>query len=133
MRGQGTKHGEPLRRVVVERFRAWVPVDRVWRTSKSSPAVPLAVVVPVARTDRIEERRPRSPQAIESLADLRGGRVLPVGTRRRDQSTSRRSNTVSPSRSNRSQSSATPVETPSPRLYIPSVAASGVATTYNPN
>ena len=73
------KNGELLRRAAAAGFEAFVTPDQKLEYQQNIPRVGLAVVVLIARTNRLEDIAPLVPRLLEVLSDVRAGTVTRVG------------------------------------------------------
>ena len=73
------KNGELLRRAAAAGFEAFVTPDQKLEYQQNIPRVGLAVVVLIARTNRLEDIAPLVPRLLEVLSDVRVGTVTRVG------------------------------------------------------
>lgn len=73
------KNGELLRRATAAGFEAFVTPDQKLEYQQTIPRVDLAVVVLIARTNRLEDIAPLVPRFFEVLSDVRVGTVTRVG------------------------------------------------------
>ena len=73
------KNGELLRRAAAAGFEAFVTPDQKLEYQQNIPRVGLAVVVLIARTNRLEDIAPLVPRLLEVLPDVRVGTVTRVG------------------------------------------------------
>ena len=65
--------------MVAERFEALLTVDRNLPFQQNLRASGLAVVIAVARTNRVKELRPLMPQLLDALGIVKAGEVVSVG------------------------------------------------------
>jgi hypothetical protein len=64
--------------MVAERFEALFTVDRSLPFQQNLRASGIAVVVAVARTNRVKELRPLMPKVLDALGVLKAGQVITV-------------------------------------------------------
>ena len=73
------RNGELLRLMVAEHFEALFTVDRNLPFQQNLRASGIAVVIAVARTNRVKELRPLMPQVLDALRIVKAGEVVSVG------------------------------------------------------
>ncbi len=73
------RNGELLRLMVAEHFEALFTVDRNFPFQQNLRASGIAVVIAVARTNRVKELRPLMPQVLDALRIVKAGEVVSVG------------------------------------------------------
>jgi predicted nuclease of predicted toxin-antitoxin system len=73
------RNGELLKLMVAEQFEALVTVDRNLPFQQDLRASGIAVVIVVARTNRVKELRPLMPQVLDALRIVKAGEVVSVG------------------------------------------------------
>ena len=79
-RGWSSKrNGELLKLMVVEHFEALFTVDRNLPFQQNVRASGIAVVIAVARTNRVKELRPLMPKVLDALRIVQAGEVVSVG------------------------------------------------------
>jgi hypothetical protein len=65
--------------MVAERFEALFTVDQNLPFQQNVRASGMAVVVAMARTNRVKELRPLMPRVLDALRDVKAGEVISVG------------------------------------------------------
>ena len=75
------RNGELLKLMIAERFEALFTVDQKLPFQQNLRASGIAVVVAVARTNRIKELRPLMPQVLAALAVVKTGQAITIGKR----------------------------------------------------
>lgn len=75
----GTKNGKLLARAS-SRFDVFVTADQNLQYQQNLAALPLPVVVLVARDNRFETLKPLAPRLLDALTTLRPGALLHVGS-----------------------------------------------------
>ena len=73
------RNGERLKLMVAEHFEALFTVDRNLLFQQNLRASGIAVVIAVARTNRVKELRPLMPKVLDALRNLKAGEVVSVG------------------------------------------------------
>ena len=73
------RNGELLKLMVVEHFEALFTVDRNLPFQQNLRASGIAVVIAVARTNRVKELRPLMPKVLDALRIVKAGEVVSVG------------------------------------------------------
>jgi predicted nuclease of predicted toxin-antitoxin system len=73
------RNGELLKLMVAEHFEALVTVDRNLPFQQNLRASGIAVVIVVARTNRVKELRPLMPQVLDALRIVKTGEVVSIG------------------------------------------------------
>jgi hypothetical protein len=73
------RNGELLKLMVAERFEALFTVDQNLPFQQNVRASGMAVVVAMARTNRVKELRPLMPRVLDALRDVKAGEVISVG------------------------------------------------------
>src|SRR5688572_8054392 len=72
------RNGELLQLMLAERFEALFTVDRNLPFQQNLRATGIAVVVAVARTNRVKELRPLMPKVLDALRVVKAGQVIDV-------------------------------------------------------
>ena len=72
------RNGELLQLMLAERFDALFTVDRNLPFQQNPRASGIAVVIAVARTNRVKELRPLMPKVLEALTAVKAGQVITV-------------------------------------------------------
>ena len=72
------KNGELLARGAGQ-FDVFITADQNLRYQQNLSALPLAVVVVVAKSNRISDLRPLIPNLLDALAHLRGRTLVQIG------------------------------------------------------
>lgn len=75
----GKRNSELLALMVAERFEGFLTVDQNLEFQQNVSASGLAVVVIVARTNRLKELRPLVPATLEALGRVQPGELVRVG------------------------------------------------------
>ena len=75
----GKRNSELLTLMVAERFEGFLTVDHNLEFQQNVRASGLAVVVIVARTNRLKELRPLVPATLEALTRVQPGELVRVG------------------------------------------------------
>ena len=70
--------GELLRLMLADRFEAFLTVDQNIEFSRTSSSR-VAVIVVVARTNRLRELRPLAPKILDALNTVKAGAIMRVG------------------------------------------------------
>jgi hypothetical protein len=65
--------------MVAEHFEALLTVDRNLPFQQNLRAKGIAVVIAMARTNRVKELRPLMPKVLDALAVVKAGEVVSVG------------------------------------------------------
>lgn len=73
------RNGELLKLMVAERFEVLLTVDRNLPFQQNLRASGIAIVIAVARTNRVKELRPLMPQLLDALGIVKAGEVITVG------------------------------------------------------
>lgn len=73
------RNGELLKLMVAEHFEALFTVDRNLPFQQNLRANGIAVVIAVARTNRVKELRPLMPKVLDALRIVKAGEVVSVG------------------------------------------------------
>ena len=73
------RNGELLKLMVAEHFEALFTVDRNFPLQQNLRASGIAVVIPMARTNRVKELRPLMPKVLDALRVVKAGEVVTVG------------------------------------------------------
>jgi hypothetical protein len=73
------RNSELLALMVAERFEGFLTVDQNLEFQQNVGASGLAVVVVVARTNRLKELRPMVPAILDALGRVRPGELIRVG------------------------------------------------------
>ena len=73
------RNGELLDLMVAEDFEALFTVDRNLPFQQNLRASGIAVVIAVARTNRMKELRPLMPKVLDALRSVKAGQVVSVG------------------------------------------------------
>lgn len=73
------RNGELLKLMVAERFEALLTVDRNLPFQQNLRASGIAIVIAVARTNRVKELRPLMPQVLDAFGIVKAGEVITVG------------------------------------------------------
>jgi hypothetical protein len=73
------RNGELLKLMVAEHFEALFTVDRNLPFQQNLRASGIAVVIAVARTNRVKELRSLMPKVIDALRIVKAGEVVSVG------------------------------------------------------
>jgi hypothetical protein len=73
------RNGELLQLMVAEHFEALFTVDRNLPFQQNLRASGIAVVIAVARTNRVKELRPLMPKVLDALRIVKAGEVVSVG------------------------------------------------------
>jgi len=73
------RNGELLKLMVLEHFEALLTVDRNLPFQQNLRASGIAVVIAVARTNRVKELRPLMQRLLEALRLVKAGEVVSVG------------------------------------------------------
>ena len=73
------RNGELLNLMVAEHFEALLTVDRNLPFQQNLRASGIAVVIAVARTNRVKELRPLMPKVLDALRIVKAGAVVTVG------------------------------------------------------
>jgi hypothetical protein len=73
------RNGELLTLMVAEHFEALFTVDRSLPFQQNLRASGIAVVIGVARTNRVKELRPLMPKVLDALRTVKAGEVVSVG------------------------------------------------------
>jgi hypothetical protein len=73
------RNGDLLRLMVAERFETLLTVDQNIEFQQNVRASGIAVVIVVARTNRVKELRPLVPQVLEALAVIAAGELVRIG------------------------------------------------------
>jgi hypothetical protein len=74
------RNGELLRLMLAERFEGLLTVDRNLPFQQNLRASGIAVIVAVARTNRVKELRPLMPKVLDALGIVKAGQVITVST-----------------------------------------------------
>lgn len=77
----GLKNGELLKRLIEAQFDALLTVDQNIEYQQNIAKLPLAVIIMVARKNRLEALEPLIPQVIQALETIHPGVVHRVGDR----------------------------------------------------
>jgi hypothetical protein len=72
------RNGELLQLMLAERFDALFTLDRNPSFQQNLRASGIAVVIAVARTNRVKELRPLMPKVLEALTVVKAGQVITV-------------------------------------------------------
>lgn len=72
------RNGELLQLMLAERFDALFTVDRNLPFQQNLRASGIAVVIAVARTNRVKELRSLMPKVLEALTVVKAGQVITV-------------------------------------------------------
>jgi len=72
-------NGELLKLMLAERFEALFTVDQNLAFQQNVLASGIAVVVAIARTNRVKELRPLMTQVLDALRVVKAGEVISVG------------------------------------------------------
>ena len=72
------RNGELLQLMVAENFEALFTVDRNLPFQQNLRASGIAVVIAVARTNRVKELRPLMPRVLDALRIVKAGEVVNV-------------------------------------------------------
>ncbi|MFM8535776.1 MAG: hypothetical protein ACKOEC_19685 [Acidimicrobiia bacterium] len=75
----GRRNGELLRLMQAERFEVLLTVDKSLPFQQNLQAAAIAVVVMVAKTNRVKELRPLIPGVLVALAEIGPGQLIRVG------------------------------------------------------
>ena len=73
------RNGELLKLMLAERFEALLTVDQGLEFEQNICQSGIAVVVVVARTNRLKELRPLAPRIVDALSKVRAGDLIRVG------------------------------------------------------
>ena len=73
------RNGELLKLMVDQHFEALVTVDQNLQFQQNLQASGIAVVVAIARTNRVRELRPLIPQILEALDRITPGQAIRIG------------------------------------------------------
>ena len=73
------RNGELLKLMVAEQFEALFTVDRNRPFQQNLRASGIAVVIAVARTNRVKQLRPLMPKVLDALRIVKAGEVVGVG------------------------------------------------------
>ena len=73
------RNGELLKLMLAERFEALLTVDQGLEFEQNICRSGIAVVVVVARTNRLKELRPLAPRIVDALSKVRAGDLIRVG------------------------------------------------------
>lgn len=73
------RNGELLQLMLAERFTGLLTVDQSFAFQQNIRASGLAVIVLLAKTNRIKELRPLVPKVLEALSRLSPGEVIRIG------------------------------------------------------
>src|SRR6266542_4126156 len=73
------RNGELLELMLADRFEALFTVDQNLPFQQNLRASGIAVVIAVARTNRVKELRPLMPSILNALGDVKAGEVIRVG------------------------------------------------------
>ena len=73
------RNGELLKLMVAEHFEALFTVDRNLPFQQNLRASGIAVVIAVARTNRVKELRSLMPKVVHALRIVKAGEVVSVG------------------------------------------------------
>jgi hypothetical protein len=73
------RNGELLTLVLSQSFEVFLTVDQNLEFQQNVAASGIAVIVLVARTNRLKELRPRAPAAPDALTRIKPGELLRVG------------------------------------------------------
>jgi hypothetical protein len=79
----GLLNGELLRRAVASGYHVLVTADRNMQHQQNISAFGIAVVVLVARSNRLKDYLPLMPEVLEVLPALTPGQVVEIGSRER--------------------------------------------------
>jgi hypothetical protein len=77
----GVRNGELLRRAVEAGYDVLVTADRNMQHQQNIAKFRIAVVVLIARSNRVEDYHPLVPAVLEALPTLKHGQVVQIGTR----------------------------------------------------
>ena len=77
--GWSSKRNGELKLMVAERFEALFTVDQNLPFQQNLRASGIAVVIAVARTNRVKELRPLMPKVLDALRIVKAGEVVSVG------------------------------------------------------
>ena len=72
------RNGELLQLMLAEGFEALLTVDRNLPFQQNLRASGIAVVIAVARTNRVKELRPLMPRVLDALRNVKAGEVISV-------------------------------------------------------
>ncbi len=75
----GQRNGALLKLMVAERFAALLTVDQNLEFQQSVKASGIAVIVAIAKTNRVKELRPLVPDILSALATATAGSLIRVG------------------------------------------------------
>ena len=75
----GKRNSELLKLVLAQGFEGFLTVDQNLEFQQNVAASGIAVVVVVARTNRLKELRPLAPAILDALSRVRKGEVARVG------------------------------------------------------
>jgi hypothetical protein len=78
MKWDGIENGELLRLAVAAGFDVLVTNDRGLEYQQNLQALPVAVVVVLAKTNTIESIRPGYPELLDTLARIRAGEFVKI-------------------------------------------------------
>lgn len=73
------RNGELLGLMVAERFETLLTVDQNIAFQQNVRASGIAVLIVVARTNRVKELRPLVPQVLAALAAITAGELIRIG------------------------------------------------------
>lgn len=73
------RNGELLKLMLAEHFEAFFTVDRNFPFQQNLRASGIAVVIAVARTNRVKDLRPLMPKVLDALRIVKAGEVVSVG------------------------------------------------------
>jgi hypothetical protein len=73
------RNGELLKLMLAEHFEAFFTVDRNLPFQQNLRASGIAVVIAVARTNRVKDLRPLMPKVLDALRIVKAGEVVSVG------------------------------------------------------
>jgi hypothetical protein len=75
----GKRNGALLELMVGERFAALLTVDQNFEFQQNLTASGIAVIVAIAKTNRLTELRPLMPEILEALKKVTAGSLIRVG------------------------------------------------------
>ena len=73
------RNGELLQLMLAERFEAFLTVDQNIEFQQNVKASGVAVIVVLARTNRLRELRPLAPKILDALNRVKAGAIMRVG------------------------------------------------------
>jgi predicted nuclease of predicted toxin-antitoxin system len=78
---KGLKNGALLKRASEENFRVLITVDKNIQYQQNISALPIAVILLSAGTNRIESLSPLIPDALEAIKNIKTGEIVIIKLR----------------------------------------------------